>query len=99
MGLLEQGRFEEAWMHYEFRWDTADRVNDQRPIQSAALERREGQDPGHPWRAGPGRRDPVHVAVPKAQKRADRVIIECAERLVRTFSEGFGVPCYPNHAA
>jgi tetratricopeptide (TPR) repeat protein len=99
MGLLEQGRFQEAWMHYEFRWDTAERVNDQRPYKAPRWEGERVKTLAIHGEQGLGDEIMFMSLLREAQKRADRVIVECAERLVRTFSEGFGVPCYPNHAA
>ena len=29
LGLLEQGKFDQAWPHYEYRWDTVERVKEQ----------------------------------------------------------------------
>lgn len=99
MGLLEQGRFQDAWMHYEFRWDTAERVNDQRPYKAPRWEGEKVKTLAIHGEQGLGDEIMFMSLLREARKRADRVIVECAERLVRTFSEGFGVPCYPNHAA
>lgn len=99
MGLLEQGEFEQAWPHYEFRWDTADRVNDQRPYKAPRWTGERVKTLAIHGEQGLGDEILFMSLFREAQKRADRVITECAERLVRTFSEGFGVPCYPNHAA
>jgi hypothetical protein len=81
MGLLEQGRFQEAWMHYEFRWDTADRVNDQRPYTCPRWEGEKVKTLAIHGEQGLGDEILFMSLFREAQKRAARVVVECAGRL------------------
>lgn len=99
LGLLEQGNHSEAWPHYEYRWETLDRIKDKRPYK-APLWR--GQWTGKlaiHGEQGLGDEIMFMSLFPKACKLADSIVIECAERLIPTFKAAFGVPCYKDHAS
>lgn len=99
MALLEQGRFEEAWPHYEGRWGSLDNIKNVRPYKAPR------------WTGEPVKRLAIHgeqglgdeilfmSLFRNAAERAESIVIECADRLIPLFERSFGVPCYPDHAS
>lgn len=98
LGLLEQGKFEQAWPFYEYRWETLERIKDKRPYKAPR------------WRGEKVRRLAIHgeqglgdeimfmSALPLAQVRAEQIVVECAERLIPAFRASFpGVEFYKDH--
>lgn len=100
MGLLEQGKFAEAWPHYEHRWETPERVKDKRPYNAPRWDgKSKVKTLSIHGEQGLGDEILFMSLFRKAREHADSIIIECAERLVPIFAESFKVPCYPDHAS
>jgi len=97
LGLLEQGKFDEAWPHYEYRWKLKNRQQDVRPYKAPRWDgNRVGTLAVH-GEQGLGDEIMFMAYFAEAAKKADRVLIECAPRLVELFKRSFGVPCYGTH--
>jgi tetratricopeptide (TPR) repeat protein len=97
LGLLEQGKFDEAWPHYEHRWETPERVKDKRPYNAPRWTGQRVHTLAIHGEQGLGDEILFMSLFRKAREHADNIIIECAERLVPIFAETFQVPCYPDH--
>lgn len=97
LGLLEQGKFDEAWPHYEYRWKMAERQNDVRPYTAPRWNGEHVGTLAIHGEQGLGDEIMFMACYREAAKRADRVVIECAPRLVNLFRRSFGVPCYATH--
>lgn len=97
MGLLELGRFDEAWPHYEYRWSLPDRIKDRRPYKCPQ------------WKGEPVKTLSIHGeqgigdeilnmgCLKLVRPLTERIIVECTPRLVPWFKESFGLPCYGTH--
>ncbi len=99
LGLLEQGKFEEAWKHYEARWETLDRIKDKRPYKAPKWKGEWINTLAIHGEQGLGDEIMFMSLFPRVAKLADNIVIECAERLIPTFRLAFGVPCYKDHAS
>lgn len=99
LGLLEQGRFDEAWSHYEHRWETLERLKDQRPYAAPRWTGEHVRTLAIHGEQGLGDEIMFMAAFERAKSRADRIVIECASRLIPLFERSFEVPCYPDHAS
>jgi len=99
MGLLEQGRYEEAWPHYEYRWETPERIRDKRPYKATRWHGQFINKLAIHGEQGLGDEILFMSLLYKVRGRAETIVIECADRLVKTFSESFGLRCYPDHAS
>lgn len=99
LGLLEQGKFEEAWPHYETRWDTVERKKHKRPYTCPKWDGSYVGKLSIHGEQGLGDEILFMSLFRAAQARVGSVVIECATRLVPIFEESFGVKCYPNHAS
>ncbi len=97
MALLEQGRFDEAWPHYEYRWEAINRRKDKRPYKAPMWDGSPVDVLAIHGEQGLGDEILFMSCFREAQKRANRVVIECATRLVPLFWESFGVPCHATH--
>ncbi len=97
MGLLEQGKLEEAWPLYESRWETAERAKDKRPYQARRWTGEKVKVLAIHGEQGLGDEILFMSLFSKARERADEIVIECATRLVPIFKESFGVRCYATH--
>lgn len=98
LALLEQGRHDEAWPHYEMRWESADRIKWKRHYNSPK------------WDGKPVRKLVIHgeqglgdeilfmSCFPKARELAKEIVIECATALVPIFQDAFKSRCYPTEA-
>lgn len=99
VALLEQGRFEEAWPHYEARWDSVDRMVDRRPYKAPRWKGEHVDVLAIHGEQGLGDEILFMSLLRKAEQRARSVVVECAERLIPLFRMSFGIPCYPDHAS
>lgn len=100
MALLEQGRFEEAWPHYEYRWETPEKINDKRPYKAPRWTGEAVGTLAIHGEQGLGDEIMFMSLLRLAQRRGvGRVIVECADRLLVLFRNSFGVACYHNHAS
>lgn len=99
MALLEQGRFAEAWPHYEYRWETPERSRDKRPYKAPKWNGETVDVLAIHGEQGLGDEIMFLSLLSEARKRVGAVVIECAERLIPTFKASFNVPCYPDHAS
>lgn len=99
LGLLEQGKFSEAWPHYEYRWETLDRMKDKRPYKAPRWNGEWVHTLAIHGEQGLGDEIMFMSLFPKLTKLADNIVIECAERLIPTFRQAFGVSCYKDHAS
>jgi len=97
LALLEQGRYEEAWPRYEWRWETTERKNDKRPYKAPRWDGKKVNFLAIHGEQGLGDEILFMSLFPKARELANEIVIECAERLVPTFKDSFGVRCYPDH--
>lgn len=97
LGLLEQGKFEEAWPHYESRWETLERVNDKRPYKAPLWTGQKVKTLAIHGEQGLGDEILFMSLLRKVRPFADEIVIECAERLIPTFHATFGMPCYKDH--
>jgi tetratricopeptide (TPR) repeat protein len=100
LGFLEQGRHAEAWPHYEHRWETLERKKDQRPYQAPKWDGSFVNTLAIHGEQGLGDEILFLSCLQNAMARCERVIVECADRLVGTFKDSFpGVQFYPDHAS
>lgn len=97
LGLLEQGKFEEAWLHYEHRWETLERVNDKRPYKAPLWKGQKVKTLAIHGEQGLGDEILFMSLLSKVRPFAENIIIECAERLIPTFQASFNLPCYKDH--
>jgi Tfp pilus assembly protein PilF len=98
LGLLEAGRYAEAWPHYEHRWNLPDRIAQQRPYKAPKWTGEKVGTLAIHGEQGLGDEILFMGCFKEAARRADRVVIECAPRLVDLFHASFSVPCYGTHA-
>jgi len=97
LGLLEQGRYEEAWPHYEYRWNLPERIKDRRPYKCPRWNgERVGTLAIH-GEQGIGDEVFFMACFREARKRANRVVVECAARLVNLFGESLRGECFATH--
>lgn len=99
VALLEQGRFEEAWPLYDSRWESLDRAGDKRPYKAPRWTGEKVELLSIHGEQGLGDEIMYMGGFHAAAKRCDKVIVECAGRLIKTFESSFGVKCYPDHKA
>lgn len=99
LGLLEQGKFEEAWPHYESRWETLERKKHKRPYVCPKWDGSYVEKLSIHGEQGLGDEILFMSLFRKARAKVGSVVIECATRLVPLFEEAFGVKCYPDHAS
>lgn len=97
IALLEQGRFSEAWQHFEYRWESLERKKNKRPYKAPMWDGSPVDVLAIHGEQGLGDEILFMSCFREAQKRARRVVIECASRLVPLFKDSFNVPCYPTH--
>lgn len=99
LGLLEFGRYDEAWPHYVYRWELPERKKDKRPYTCPKWTgERVGLLAIH-GEQGLGDEIMFMGCLDAAAQRVDAVVIEAAKRLVPIFGAAFGQPCYPDHAS
>lgn len=99
VALLEQGRFDEAWPHYEHRWESLDKIGDKRPYKATRWSGEYVDVLAIHGEQGLGDEILFMSLFAKAKERVGSIVIECAGRLIPVFQESFGVPCYPDHAS
>ncbi len=99
MGLLEQGKYAQAWPHYEHRWDAPERAKDKRPFKAPKWDGSFVNTLAIHGEQGLGDEILFISTLYKVRGMAENIIIECADRLVKTFAESFNLPCYPDHAS
>jgi tetratricopeptide (TPR) repeat protein len=97
LGLLEQGRFEEAWSHYEHRWNTLERKNDRRPYKASKWTGEPVGTLAIHGEQGLGDEILFMSAFKMARSRAQRIVVECAPRLLPLFERSFDATCYGTH--
>lgn len=97
LALLEQGHYEEAWPHYEYRWDVPERIQYRRDYKVPK------------WQGQYVDRLAIHAEQAIGDEimfmgcfnmlrgRVGSIVVECMDRLVPWFQQSFGVPCYPAH--
>lgn len=98
IALLEQGRFGEAWPHYEHRWETMERKKHKRTYQSPKWDGSHVETLIIHGEQGLGDEIMFMSLMRAAQQRVGRVVVECADRLVGLFQDAFGVDCYKDEA-
>lgn len=98
LALLEQGRFDEAWPHYEARWDSADRLKWKRHYDSPKWDGRSVNKLVIHGEQGLGDEILFMSCFPKARELAKEIVIECATALVPIFTEAFKSRCYATEA-
>ena len=98
LALLEQGRFDEAWPHYEARWDSADRIKWKRHYESPKWDGRPVKKLVIHGEQGLGDEILFMSLFPKARPLAEEIVIECADRLTGIFSKAFNCRCYATEA-
>lgn len=101
LSLLEQGRFDEAWPHYESRWRMDAHKMDARPYKAPRWSGERVNKLAIHGEQGLGDEIMFMACYREAAKRADHIAIECAGRLVPLFQRSFGpkAQCYPDHAS
>lgn len=98
LALLEQGRFDEAWPHYEARWDSADRLKWKRHYNSQKWDGKSVKKLVIHGEQGLGDEIMFMSLFSKAKERAEEIVIECADRLTGIFSKAFNCRCYGTEA-
>ena len=99
VGLLELGRFKEAWPHYEWRWETKERAPMKRPYKAPKWDGSPVDILAIHGEQGIGDEIMFMSLFHQAKQRANHIVVECMPRLIPWFERSFGVPCYPDHAA
>lgn len=97
LGLMEQGKYAEAWPHYESRWETIERVQDKRPYKAPMWKGEKVKTLAIHGEQGLGDEILFMSCLSKVRPFAENIIIECAERLIPTFKASFSLPCYKDH--
>lgn len=96
LGLLELGRYSEAWPHYMRRYDlvqmqarpyTCPQWDGKTKVKKLAIHGEQGL----------GDEIMYMSCFDELKHLADEIVIECADRLVVYFQASFGVPCYATH--
>lgn len=98
-GLLELGRFDEAWPHFEYRWELPDKIKNKRPYTCPKWTGEYVGTLAVHGEQGVGDEVLFMAAFSRLHGRVGRVIVECVDRLIPAFERSFGVKCYPDHAA
>jgi Tfp pilus assembly protein PilF len=98
LGLLELGRYDEAWPHYEYRWSLPERIKDRRPY---TCPRWNGERVGTLAIHGEqGIGDEIFFMSCLTDVPCDRLVVECADRLVNLFEQSEIDACFfPTHEA
>lgn len=98
LGLFESGIFTKAaWQHYEHRWSLPERIKDQRPYTAPKWTGKRVKTLAIHGEQGLGDEILFMGCLENAKRRADRIVVECASRLVGIFEGSLGVPCYATH--
>lgn len=97
LGLMEMGWLEEAWPHYEYRWQLQDKIKNVRPYKAPRWDGKKVGTLAIHGEQGLGDEILFMGCFKEVAKRADRIVIECAPRLIPLFERSFGVPCYGTH--
>lgn len=98
LALLEQQRFEEAWPHYENRWNTHENLKNRRGYKSPKWDGSHINKLVIHGEQGLGDEIMFMSLFSKAKERAHEIVVECAERLIPVFIDSFGVRCYATEA-
>lgn len=99
LGLMEQGKYAEAWPHYEHRWETLERVNDKRPYKAPMWDGKFVNTLAIHGEQGLGDEILFMSLLYKVRGLAENIVIECAQKLIPVFTEAFGLSCYKDHAS
>ncbi len=99
LGLMEQGKYAEAWPHYEHRWETPERVNDKRPYKAPMWDGKFVNTLAIHGEQGLGDEILFMSTLYKVRGLAENIVLECAEKLIPAFTEAFGLRCYKDHAS
>ena len=93
LGLLELGKYKEAWPHYERRYELTGYLTprpftcprwDGKPVRKLAIHGEQGI----------GDEIMFMSCFEELAKLADEVVVECTPRLTTLFEKNFGVQCY-----
>lgn len=98
MALLEQGRFEEAWPHYEHRWQSADRIKWIRGYTSPEWKGERVKKLVIHGEQGLGDEILFLSLFHRAKELAEEIVIECAVPLTGIVSKAFNCRCYGTEA-
>lgn len=103
LGLLEQGRYQEAWEHYEWRWRLPENAKNRRPYKAPLWDGRKVGTLAIHGEQGLGDEIMFMSCLRNVAPRCGKVVIEAAKRLVSTFAAALGLPVaspvYPDHAS
>lgn len=97
LGLMEQGKYSEAWPHYESRWETPERIKDKRPYKAPRWNGERVKKLAIHGEQGLGDEILFMSLLKKVIPLADEIVVECADRLVDVFEDSFGIRCYKDH--
>lgn len=95
--LLEQGKWEEGWKAYEYRWDAPERIKDKRNYGDVPKWDGKPLDGTLIIHGEQGLGDEILFMSLFDEVRAEHVLVECAPRLIPLFERSFGVRCYGTH--
>ena len=98
MALLEQGRFAEAWPHYEGRWGSLDNIKNVRAYKAPRWDGSKVRKLAIHGEQGLGDEILFMSLFRKASELSDEIVVECAPRLIKLFEHSFDVDCYGTHA-
>lgn len=99
LGLLEQGRYAEAWPHYEWRWRLPENQKNRRPYKAPLWDGRKVGTLAIHGEQGLGDELLFMSCLRRASERADRIVVEAAKRLVGTFAASLPATFYPDHTS
>lgn len=97
IALLEQGRYDEAWPHYAWRWQVQEKIKDQRPYKCPKWDGSYVKRLAIHGEQGIGDEIMFMGCLAKVRDMVGRIQIECTPRLVQWFEKSFRIPCYGNH--
>jgi len=97
-GLLEAGRFGEAWPYYESRWRQPNMAKNARPYKAPRWDGKKVGTLAIHGEQGVGDELLFLTCLEKVRPLADKIVIECADRLVSLLERSLDLPCYATHA-
>lgn len=97
LALMEQMRWNEAWPHWEYRWKLPENLKN---VRDYGCSKWDGKSHVHTLvihgEQGLGDEILYMSVLDKVRPFAKRIVIECADRLMKLFEESFDLEVHPN---
>ena len=99
LALMEQGKFSEAWPHSKWRWEVPEMVKTKRPYKAPHWNGKHVKTLAVHGEQGVGDEILYASRLNALQGRADRIVVECMERLIPLFRRTWPeIRFYKDHA-